>query len=287
MGLDFLFILKAIILAVIEGLTEFIPVSSKCHMILVSSIIRFDNPKVFVNMFEVVIQLGAVLAVLVLYWKKIKDSVIEFFEYIFTKREKGKKGFFFVVNIFIGCIPMGIVGIVFDKQIKMLFNSKMVVIGLIVGGILLIVIENKFRINKKYSIRNIDSITPQQSIKVGFFQLLSVWPGMSRSASSIIGGWVSGFLTPVAVEFSLFLAIPAIICSSAKDLLEFDFSIMNITLWITLIVGFITAFTVSLVIIEKFIAYLKKRPMRVFAVYRVGIGIIFVILMLIGVKFNI
>ena len=287
MGVDILFILKAIIIALVEGLTEFIPVSSTGHMILVSSIIGFNDPKIFVDMFEVVIQLGAILAVVVLYWKKIKDSIIDFFSYIFTKGKKGKKGFDFGINVIIGCIPMGVIGIVFYKQIKMLFNPKMVIVGLIIGGILLIIIENKFRRNKKHSTRNIDSITPIQSLKVGVFQVLAVWPGMSRSASTIMGGWVAGLSTPIAAEFSFFLAVPAMIGSSAKDLFEFDFSMMNMTLWITLIVGFIVAFIVSLVVMEKFVTYLKKRPMRVFAVYRIGLGIIFVILMLLGVKLNI
>lgn len=287
MGVDILFIIKAIIIALVEGLTEFIPVSSTGHMILVSSIIGFNDPKIFVDMFEVVIQLGAILAVVVLYWKKIKDSVIDFFSYIFTKGKKGKKGFDFGINVLIGCIPMGVIGIVFYKQIKMLFNPKMVIAGLIIGGILLIIIENKFRRNKKHSTRNIDSITPIQSLKVGAFQVLAVWPGISRSASTIMGGWVAGLSTPIAAEFSFFLAVPAMIGSSAKDLFEFDFSMMNMTLWITLIVGFIVAFIVSLVVMEKFVTYLKKRPMRVFAVYRIGLGIIFVILMLLGVKLNI
>lgn len=286
MGLDFLFILKAIIIAIVEGLTEFIPVSSTGHMILASSIIGFNDPKVFVDMFEVVIQLGAILAVVVLYWKKIKDSVIEFFTYIFTKGKKGKTGFQFGINVLIGCIPMGVIGIVFYRQIKMLFNPKIVVAGLIVGGVLLIIIENKFRKNRKYSTKNIDSITPLQSLKVGVFQVLAVWPGMSRSASTIMGGWVAGLSTPIAAEFSFFLAVPAMIGSTAKDLFEFDFSMMNMTLWITLIVGFIVAFIVSLVVMEKFVAYLKKRPMRVFAVYRVGIGIIFAILMMLGMNLN-
>lgn len=286
MGLDFLFILKAIIIAIVEGLTEFIPVSSTGHMILASSIIGFNDPKVFVDMFEVVIQLGAILAVVVLYWKKIKDSVVEFFTYIFTKGKKGKTGFQFGINVLIGCIPMGVIGIVFYRQIKMLFNPKIVVAGLIVGGILLIIIENKFRKNRKYSTKNIDSITPLQSLKVGVFQVLAVWPGMSRSASTIMGGWVAGLSTPIAAEFSFFLAVPAMIGSTAKDLFEFDFSMMNMTLWITLIVGFIVAFIVSLVVMEKFVAYLKKRPMRVFAVYRVGIGIIFAILMMLGMNLN-
>lgn len=281
MLLEIIFVLKALFIAIIEGLTEFIPVSSTGHMILASNIIGFKGA--FVDMFEVVIQLGAILAVVVLYWKKISDSVVEFFTYIFTKGKEGKTGFQFGINVIVGCIPMLIVGLTFYKKIKSLFNVGAVVIGLIVGGILLIVIENKFRKNKKKSIKNIDNITPMQSLIVGAFQVLSVWPGMSRSASTIMGGWIAGFSTTVAAEFSFFLAIPAMIGSSGMDLLEFDYSGMNLTLWISLILGFIVAFVVSIFVMDKFVSYLKKKPMRVFAVYRIGLGIVFAILLYMNV----
>lgn len=280
MGLDILFIIKAIIIAIIEGLTEFIPVSSTGHMILASSIMNFKGD--FVKMYEVVIQLGAILAVVVLYWKKIKDSVIGFFAYIFTKGREGKTGFNFGINVLIGCIPMLIVGLLFYKKIKALFTPEAVVAAFIVGGILLIVIENMFRKNKKHATKNLDNITAIQALKVGAFQVLAVWPGMSRSASTIMGGWIAGLSTPIAAEFSFFLAIPAMVGASAKDLLEFDYSGMTSTHWISLIVGFVVAFIVSIVVMDKFVAYLKKRPMRVFAVYRVGAGIVFGILMFFG-----
>lgn len=281
MGIDILFIIKAIIIAIVEGLTEFIPVSSTGHMILASSIINFEGD--FTKMFEVVIQLGAILAVVYLYWKKIKDSVIEFFKYILTKGKEGKEGFNFGINVIVGCIPMGIIGVLFYKQIKSLFNPIAVVAGFIVGGVLLIVVENMFRKNRKHATKSLDSITPIQALKVGAFQVLSAWPGMSRSASTIMGGWIAGLSTPVAAEFSFFLAIPAMVAASAKDLLEFDLSTMDATLWIALILGFIVAFIVSVVVMEKFVSYLKKRPMRVFAVYRIGAGIVFAILMSFGV----
>ncbi|ACD23687.1 undecaprenyl-diphosphate phosphatase [Clostridium botulinum] len=280
MGLDFLFIFKAIIVAIVEGLTEFVPVSSTGHMILASDLINFQGE--FVKMFEVVIQLGAILAVVVLYWKKIKDSVIEFFAYIFTGGKKGEVGFRFGINVLIGSIPAGVIGILFYSKIKTLFKPQAVVVGFIVGGILLLVIENIFR-KKRHSVKSIDRITPMQSIKVGLFQVLSMWPGMSRSASTIMGGWIAGLSTPIAAEFSFFLAIPAMVGSSAKDLFEFDFALMNLTTWVALIVGFIVAFIVSLVVMEGFVAYLKKKPMRVFAIYRIIAGIVFAILMYMGI----
>lgn len=275
MGLDFIYILKAIIVAIVEGLTEFIPVSSTGHMILVGSAMNFHDD--FSAMFEVVIQLGAILAVVVLFWKKIKDSVIEFFKYIFTGGKEGKTGFRFGINVIIGSIPMGVVGLLFYKQIKALFNVKAVIIGLIVGGILLLIIENTFR-KKRHATKSIDEITPMQALKVGVFQVLAVWPGMSRSASTIMGGWVAGFSTAVAAEFSFFLAIPAMVATSAKDLFEFDYSMMTPTLWISLILGFIVAFVVAIIVMNKFIAFLKKKPMRVFAIYRIAVGVLLAVL---------
>lgn len=278
--MDILIIIKAIFIAIIEGLTEFIPVSSTGHMILFGSIIDFKGD--FADMFSVVIQLGAILAVVVLYWKKIKDSVIEFFKYIFTLGREGKTGFVFGINVIVGSIPMMIIGLFFYSNIKSLFNPESVIVGFIVGGILLIIIENIFR-KRGNSVKDIDKISFKQSFLVGCFQVLAVWPGMSRSASTIMGGWVSGLSTSIAAEFSFFLAIPAMIGSSGKDLLEFDFSIMNGTLWVALILGFIVAFLVSLVVMEKFVAYLKKKPMRVFAVYRVLVGIVLAVLVMSGV----
>jgi undecaprenyl-diphosphatase len=280
-GIDILFIIKAIIIGIVEGLTEFIPVSSTGHMILAGSIINFKQEP-FVSMFEVVIQLGAILAVVVLYWNKIRDSVIDFFNYIFTKGKKGEVGFRFGINIIVGSIPAMIIGLILHDKIKSLFTAEAVVIGFIVGGILLIIIENKFRKNK-HAIRDIDRISPIDSLKIGFFQCLAMWPGMSRSASTIMGGWIAGLSTTVAAEYSFFLAIPAMVGSSGLDLIKFDYSTMNATYVISLIVGFVVAFIVALVVMRKFIDYLKKRPMRVFAVYRVGAGIIFALFMFLGI----
>jgi len=274
--LDILFIIKAIIIAIVEGLTEFIPVSSTGHMILAGSIIGFTGD--FPKMFEVVIQLGAILAVVVLYWEKIRNSVIEFFNYIFTKGKEGKVGFRFGINIIVGSIPAMILGLILHDKIKsVLFGAGPVVIGFIVGGILLIIIENKFR-KRKHAIKDIDRITPIDSFKIGCFQCLAMWPGMSRSASTIMGGWVAGLSTTIAAEYSFFLAIPAMIGSSALDLIKYNYSTMTMTHVISLIIGFVVAFIVSLIVMKKFIDYLKKKPMRVFAVYRIGAGIVFAIL---------
>lgn len=292
MGLDFIYIIKAIVIAVVEGLTEFVPVSSTGHMILVGSLIGFRSGAVgaeeFAKMFEVVIQLGAILAVVVLYWKKLWRAVVEFFTFIFTAGKKGEEGFRFGINVIIGSIPALIIGLTLYEKIKDLFEPWAVVVGFIVGGILLIVIENRFR--NKVSKRNFDmptndvfKIKPMQALKVGLFQILAMWPGMSRSASTIMGGWVGGLSTPVAAEFSFFLAVPAMIGSSAMDLFKFDYSIMNSTYTVSLILGFIVAFIVSIIVMDLFVSYLKKKPMKIFAIYRIVAGIVLLGLSAIGV----
>ena len=291
MGLDFIYIFKAIIIAIVEGLTEFVPVSSTGHMILVGSLIGFrtgaPGAEEFAKMFEVVIQLGAILAVVVLYWNKLWGAVVDFFTFIFTLGKKGEKGFKFGMNVLIGSIPALIVGLTLYDNIKDLFKPSAVVIGFIVGGILLIVIENRFRnkVSKRGNTATTDvfDITPIQALKVGLFQVLAMWPGMSRSASTIMGGWIAGLSTPVAAEFSFFLAVPAMVGSSAIDLFNYDFSQMNSTFIVALIVGFIVAFIVSIVVMDMFVSYLKKKPMRIFAIYRVIAGIVLFALSLAGI----
>lgn len=291
MGLDFIYILKAIVIAIVEGLTEFVPVSSTGHMILVGSLIGFRSgapgAEAFAKMFEVVIQLGAILAVVVLYWNKLWGAVVDFFTYIFTLGKKGESGFKFGINVIIASIPAFIVGVTLYKKIKGLFKPSAVVVGFIVGGILLLIIENRFR-NKtskrsRTSTTDVFDITPVQAIKVGLFQVLAMWPGMSRSASTIMGGWIAGLSTPIAAEFSFFLAIPAMIGSSAKELFEFDYSIMNSTYLVAFILGFIVAFIVSIIVMDMFVSYLKKKPMRIFAIYRIVAGIVLFLLSLAGI----
>jgi undecaprenyl-diphosphatase len=291
MEISFIYILKAVIIAIVEGLTEFVPISSTGHMILVGQLIGFNATsgfeKEFADLFEVVIQLGAILAVVVLYWKKIKDSIVEFFTYIASGTKKGKVGFRFGMNVIIGSVPALVLGLLLHKYIKnYLFTVQTVAVGFIVGGILLIIIENNFRRKAKTSkvVRDVDKINAIQSLKVGFFQCLAMWPGMSRSASTIMGGWVSGLNTTVAAEFSFFLAIPAMIGASGLDLVKFEgYSNMTANYWTALVLGFIVAFIVSLLVIDGFINYLKKKPMRVFAIYRILAGLVLVGLIFAGI----
>ncbi|MBU5590448.1 undecaprenyl-diphosphate phosphatase [Clostridium sp. MSJ-4] len=256
-------ILKAIIIAIVEGVTEFLPISSTGHMILVGDLIKFNGTD-FAKMYEVVIQLGAILAVVVLYWNKIKDMIVSFFKW-------EKRGIKFWVNLIIATIPAMVLGLTLDDLIdEYLFNTKTVVVGFIVGGILLIVIENNFRKKSKgfNAVRNLDDISYGQAFKVGVFQCLAMWPGMSRSASTIMGGWIAGLSTPVAAEFSFFLAIPVMVGASGLKLFKYNYSTMVTNQWISLGVGFVVAFLTALLVVDRFIAFLKKKPMRIFAIYR-------------------
>lgn len=263
-----LLILKSIIIAIVEGLTEFVPVSSTGHMILVGNLIGFKGE--FANLFEIVIQLGAILAVVVLYWDKLLKSVKDIFA-------PDRRGLRFWINIMVAAIPGVIMGVLLDDFIDAkLFNPITVSAALLVGGILMIIIENKYRRGNKT--KNMDNMTIRQALMVGIFQCLAIlWPGMSRSASTIMGGWIAGLSTVVAAEFSFFLAIPMMVGATGFKLLKSELVMSNIEI-IAMVVGFVVAFIVSLIVIEKFIKFLQRKPMRIFAVYRILIGAILLIM---------
>ncbi|WP_333861231.1 undecaprenyl-diphosphate phosphatase [Clostridium sp.] len=269
--MELIFIIKAAIIGVVEGITEFLPVSSTGHMIIVGNLINFKAPtydKVYINMFEIVIQLGAILAIVVLYWDKIFNSL--------KNIKPGKWGFKLWVTILVAFLPSAIVGFKLNDFIEAkLFNPITVASALVVGGILMIYMENKYR--RGNSTRSIEDVNIVQAFKIGCFQCLALWPGMSRSASTIMGGWISGLTNVAAAEFSFFLAIPTMVAASGWSLLKvkIDMSIMQV---IGLSVGFIVSFLVALVVVEKFMSFLKRKPMRVFAIYRIFIGVIVLLL---------
>ncbi len=262
MDLNIILVFKAIVIAIVEGITEFIPISSTGHMIIVGNVINFKGA--FANSFEVVIQLGAILAIIVLYWNKIWNSVVDFFK----AKPSGIK---FWTNIIVAFIPAAILGFLFNDKIDTyLFNPTTVSLALVVGGILMIIIENKFRTEDKT--KSIEKISIKQAFKIGCFQCFALWPGMSRSSSTIMGGWITGVSTVTATEFSFFLAIPTMFGATALTLFKsgMNFSSGEI---IILFIGFVTAFLVALIVVEKFVSYLKKKPMKVFAIYRIIVGI--------------
>lgn len=270
--MDIILIIKSILLGVVEGLTEFLPVSSTGHIVIFENIIKFKGTtQSYVEMYTYVIQLGAILAVIVLYWKKIKDTVVNFFP---QKVGYEKSGFKFWFMIFIACIPGGILGILLDDLAEeYLLSSIPVAITLFLGGIWMIYAENKFR---KGSAKNKElSVTPKQALIIGLFQCLAIIPGMSRSASTIIGGWIAGLSTVAAAEFSFFLAIPVMVGMSTLKIVKIGgLFILTSSEMISLAAGFIVSFIVALIVINGFISYLKKKPMKVFAVYRMIFAII-------------
>ncbi len=275
--MEILLILKSVIVAIVEGITEFLPVSSTGHMIIASDIINFSETAGidFVNMYEVVIQLGAILAIMVLYRKKIIDSIIHL-------REYGFKMWFY---IFIAFLPSAIVGVLINDFIKnKLFNSFSVSIGLIVGAIILLLVEKYFsNRNLDKQTKDIKDINLKQAVGIGCFQILSLWPGMSRSSSTISGAWVFGCSTKLAAEFSFFLAIPTMLGASVYELLGMDYTNFTTNHGIALVVGFLVAFLVAILVVDTFIKFLRKYPMKYFAYYRICIAILLIVL----VAFNI
>lgn len=274
-------LIQSIILGIVEGITEFLPVSSTGHMIIVQNLMGFKGTHPdYVEMYTYVIQLGAILAVIILYWEKIKETLINFFP---QKVGYERSGFKFWFMIFIACIPGGVLGILFDDLAdKYLFNTVSVAITLIVGAIWMIYAENKFR--KKSTMRRDLIVTPKQALIIGLFQCLAIIPGMSRSASTIIGGWISGLSTVAAAEFSFFLAIPVMVGMSTLKLLKIG-GLASLTSpeLISLAAGFVVSFIVALIVIRKFISFLQKKPMRIFAVYRIIFAVIVLIAGMSGV----
>ncbi|SCJ93557.1 Undecaprenyl-diphosphatase [uncultured Clostridium sp.] len=267
--MEFLEIIKAIILGVVEGITEWLPVSSTGHMILVDEFLKLNVSPQFMEMFLVVIQLGAILAVVILYWKKI---------FPFTFDNKGmhieKDTFSMWFKIIVACLPAAVVGLLFDDQLNALFyNPTTVAIMLIVFGILFIVVEN-YNKGKRPTINSLADITYTTAIIIGIWQLIAaVFPGTSRSGATIVGALLIGVSRTVAAEFTFFLAIPVMFGASALKLLKFGFSFTGNELML-LFVGLVVAFIVSVIAIKFLMTYIKKHDFKVFGWYRIVLGII-------------
>jgi undecaprenyl-diphosphatase len=271
---NLIFLIKSAIIGIVEGITEFLPISSTGHIIIFQNLLGFqgDN-ETYVNMYAYVIQLGAILAVIVLYWRKIKETLLNFFP---GKVGYEKSGFKFWFMIVIACIPGAVVQFTLDDLAdKYLFNTVSVAITLVLGAVWMLYAENRFR---NVSGAKEINISPKQAIIIGLFQCLAIIPGMSRSASTIIGGWIAGLSTVAAAEFSFFLAIPVMIGMSLLKFIKIGgVSTLTSIEIISLGVGFLVSFIVALIVIRKFIDYLKKKPMKVFVIYRMVFGIIILI----------
>ncbi len=258
-------IIKAILLGIIEGLTEFIPVSSTAHLLLSSQLIDFSLIKD--GVFEVVIQMGATLAVCFFYRQKLLNIFLSFNHQKPLKDICRNPAF----NVFVAFLPAVIFGLLFHKIIKSLFfNSTSIAIALIIGGLIILLVE-KLNIKPKYT--ELEQISIKQSLKIGLFQVLAMIPGVSRSGATIIGGLFLKLDRKTAIEFSFFLSIPTIFAASVFDFYQhyqsFDFNKILIIL-----IGFVAAFFSSLLVIKWFINFISKNNFTVFAYYRIGLGLI-------------
>lgn len=262
-------ILKAIVFGIVEGITEWLPISSTGHLILLKQLMPLKVSESFWNMFEVVIQLGAILAVVLIFWHKIFPF----------RKERGRwhtdmRIINLWIKIIIACIPAAIIGLLFDDKINALFyNPTSVSIALIVFGVLFIVIENRNR-RMRPRVTKLGQLTYQTAIIIGLFQVLAaVFPGTSRSGATIIGALLIGVSRTVAAEFTFFLAIPVMFGASLLKLIKFGFHFSGLEIGI-LVVGMVSAFIVSVIVIRFLMGYIKKHDFKVFGWYRIVLGII-------------
>lgn len=271
-------ILKAILFGIVEGVTEWLPISSTGHMILLDEFIKLDVSAEFYSMFQVVIQLGAIMAVVVLFWndffpfgkKNNKQPMSQTGLLSYVKMDKIILWF----KILVACVPAAIIGILFDEPLEaMFYNYQTVAIALIVFGIAFIVIENR---NKgQYShINSLTDLTFNTAFLIGIFQLIAaIFPGTSRSGATIVGALLLGVSRTVAAEFTFFLAIPVMFGASLLKIVKFGlvFTTQEV---IILVIGMIVAFIVSVLIIQFLMNYIKKHDFKVFGWYRIVLGLI-------------
>ena len=263
-------LLKAVVLGIIQGITEWLPISSTGHMILANEIINLSVSDAFMEMFEVVIQLGSILAVVVLFFHKLNPLSPK------KSPQEKKDTLSLWGKVIIGVIPAGIIGLLFDDQINDIFyNSLTIAITLIVYGVLFILVENRNK-HRKPRIDSVGQINWQLALAIGCAQILALIPGTSRSGATIIGAMLFGLSRTAAAEFSFFLAVPVMFGASALKLLKFGFDFTGMELAI-LFTGCVTAFLVSLLAIRFLMNFIKKHDFKPFGYYRIALGIIILI----------
>ena len=262
----FIEFLKIVVFGLVEGFTEWLPISSTGHMILLNEFVTLNVREDFWEMFLVVIQLGAILAVVLLFWNKI-------FPFRFKEKPVVRKDIFSLwFKILVACIPAAVVGLAFDDVLDALFyNPWCVAIALIVFGIAFIVIENRNR-NMSPKITQLSEITYQTALMIGVFQLIAaVFPGTSRSGATIVGALMIGVSRTVAAEFTFFLAIPVMLGASLLKVVKFGFAFTESEI-VILLVGMAVAFIVSVAVIRFLMGYIKKHNFKVFGWYRIVLG---------------
>ncbi|WP_243767780.1 undecaprenyl-diphosphate phosphatase [Paenibacillus agricola] len=257
---------SALILGIIEGLTEFLPVSSTGHMILMADLLNLSGDKV--KTFEIVVQLGAVLAVAVLYWRKYVDMLRNW------KKGRSSAARLSLVHLMLAMIPAVVIGLALHSLIKTyLFGSETVLIGLVAGGVLMIIAE---RLGKKVTAETVDDISYRQAFGIGLFQCLALWPGFSRSGSTISGGMLLGTSQKAAAEFTFLVSVPIMFAASGLDLYKSRelLSIADTGFFLT---GLASSFIVGLLAVVTFMKLIKKIRLSWFAYYRFVIAILYFI----------
>lgn len=264
--MDFIEIIKIIILGIVEGVTEWLPISSTGHMLLVDEFIQLNMTPEFKTMFFVVIQLGAILAVVVLFWSRMWPFKME------DKKVKIDKNIFDLwLKVIVAIIPGTIATLLLDDYVDAHFTTPTVIASaLIFYGILFIIIENR---KKEPRIHTIEQITYKDAFIIGMFQILSIVPGTSRSGSTIVGGLLIGISRVAVAEFTFYVAVPVMFGLSGLKLLDFGFAFTQPEL-ITLLLGMSVAFVVSIFVIKFLLDYIKKNDFKVFGWYRIILGII-------------
>lgn len=267
MDLNFAELIKAIVIGIVEGITEWLPISSTGHMILVDEFIKLDVSKAFMDMFLVVIQLGAILSVVVLNFDRLNP-----FSSWKTRTEKNETIELWK-KVIVACVPAGVIGLAFNKYMEQHFMTALVVAStLIIYGVLFIIVENT-NANRTPRIKSLAQMNYKTALIIGCFQVLSLVPGTSRSGSTILGGILFGASRFVATEFTFFLAIPIMFGASLLKLVKFGWHYTGGEILI-LSVGMATAFIVSIISIKLLLRYIKKNDFKAFGWYRIGLGLI-------------
>ena len=267
MDLTIMELIKTVILGVVEGLTEWLPISSTGHMILVDEFIKLDVSKSFMDMFLVVIQLGAILAVVVLNFEKLNP-------FAGYKNQAEKRATYRLwYKVIFACVPAGVIGLMFNKYMEEHFMTAPVVAAtLIFYGIMFIVVEN-YNKNRTPAVSDLDKLSYKTAFIIGLFQVLSLIPGTSRSGATILGGIMFGASRYVAAEFTFFLAIPIMFGASLLKMVKFGFHYTGAEILI-LVVGMATAFVVSILSIKFLLKYIKNNDFKAFGYYRIVLGLI-------------
>ncbi len=253
--------LQALIMSAVEGISEFLPISSTGHMVLTADVLKIAQTS-FVKDFEIIIQLGAILAIVVLYWNSLFKSV-----------EVWKR-------IIIAFIPTGIIGLLLFKIVKnyLLGNLYITLLSLLIGGIILIILELIYK-EKEHHLEDISKMSLPKAFTIGLFQSIAIIPGVSRSAATIIGALFLGTKRKAAAEFSFILAVPTMLAATGLDLIKTNFSYSS-SEWLILLVGFIGAFVFALISVKLFLRYVQSNNFIIFGVYRIVAAILFYLIVI-------